>query len=82
MPWCAELVFAGLAGTVVNTSVTVAMAAIADEFDASIASVAVTVLLLNVAMAFLMPLAGVAVRAFGSRRVLVATGSVVASARC
>ena len=74
----AELVFAGLAGTVVNTSVTVAIAAIADDLDASISSVAVTVLLLNVAMAFLMPLAGVAVRAFGSRRVLVATGSVVA----
>ena len=60
-----------------NTSVTVAIAAIADDFGASISHVAVTVLLLNVAMAFLMPLAGIAVRSFGSRRVLVITGSVV-----
>lgn len=56
------------------------MAAIADDFGASISTVTVTVLLLNVAMAFLMPLAGVAVRRFGSRRLLVATGSLVALA--
>lgn len=56
------------------------MVAIARDLGASISAVAVTVLLANVAMAFLMPLAGVAVRAFGSRRLLVGAGTVVAVA--
>jgi MFS family permease len=72
-------VFAGLAGTVVNSSVTVAVAAIAQDFDASVSDVAVVVVLLNVSMAFLMPLTGLAVRAFGSRRVLMAAGALVAA---
>lgn len=70
----AELVCAGLAGTVVNTSVTVAVAAIADDFGASVSVTAVAVVLLNVGMAFLMPLAGLVNRAFGPRRVLVGSG--------
>lgn len=78
-PLIAELVFAGLAGTVVNSSVTVAVAAIAEDFDASVSDVAVVVVLLNVSMAFLMPLTGLAVRAFGSRRVLMAAGALVAA---
>jgi MFS family permease len=78
-PLIAELVFAGLAGTVVNASVTVAVAAIAEDFDASVSDVAVVVVLLNVSMAFLMPLTGLAVRAFGSRRVLMAAGALVAA---
>lgn len=76
----AELACAGLTGTVINTSVTVAVVAIAEDFDVPVGRVAVLVVLLNVAMAFTMPLVGVVVRAFGSRRVLVAVGaSVLAS---
>jgi len=70
----AELVCAGLAGTVINTSVTVAVAAIAQDVGASISHVAVLVVLLNVGMAFAMPLAGLAVRAIGSRAVLISAG--------
>lgn len=70
--------FAGLAGTVVNSSVTVAVAAIAEDLDASVSDVAVVIVLLNVSMAFLMPLTGLAVRAFGSRRVLMGAGALVA----
>jgi len=73
----AELVCAGLAGTVANTSVTVAITAVAEDFDASISGVAALVVLLNVAMAFVMPLSGIAVRAFGVRRVLVGAGGAV-----
>jgi MFS transporter len=72
-----ELVVAGLSGTVVNTSVTVAVAAIAEEFDASIATVAATVVLLNVAMAFTMPLAGAASSWLGTRRLIVVAGVLV-----
>lgn len=73
----AELACAGLTGTVINTSVTVSVAAIAEDFDASISDVALLVVLLNVAMAFAMPLAGVAVRAVGPRRLLVLVGAGV-----
>jgi MFS family permease len=73
----AELVCAGLAGTVANTSVTVAVAGIAEDFDASISRVAVLVVLLNVAMAFAMPLSGIAVRAAGARRVVAGAGGAV-----
>lgn len=73
----AELVLAGLTGTVINTSVTVAVVAIAEEFDTGIPTAAVLVVLLNVAMAFAMPFAGIAVRAFGPRRVLVGAAATV-----
>lgn len=56
---------------------TVAVAAIAEDFRASVAAVAAVVVLLNVAMAFVMPLVGLAVRALGSRRVLVGAGATL-----
>ena len=59
---------------------TVAVAAIADSFDASIATVAVVVVLLNVAMAFTMPLAGAASAWLGPRRLIVAAGLLVLGA--
>jgi predicted MFS family arabinose efflux permease len=62
---------------VVNTSVTVAVAAIAESFDASIAVVAAVVVLLNVAMAFTMPLAGAASAWLGPRRLIVIAGYLV-----
>ena len=71
---------AGLSGTVVNTSVTVAVAAIAESFDASIAIVAAVVVLLNVAMAFTMPLAGAASEWIGPRRLIVIAGLLVLGA--
>jgi hypothetical protein len=64
----------------VNTSVTVAVAAIAESFGASIALVAATVVLLNVAMAFTMPLAGAASARFGPRRLISVTGMLVLAA--
>lgn len=73
----AELAAAGLSGTVVNVSVTVAVAAIATEFGASIAAATATVVLLNVAMAFTMPLAGAWSARLGPRRLLVWAGFVV-----
>ncbi|HEX5936224.1 MAG TPA: MFS transporter [Actinomycetota bacterium] len=73
----AELVAAGLSGTVVNVSVTVAVAAIAASFDASIATAAATVVMLNVAMAFTMPLAGVWAARLGPRRLIVTAGVLV-----
>ncbi|HET9310594.1 MAG TPA: MFS transporter [Actinomycetota bacterium] len=76
----AELAVAGLSGTVVNTSATVAVAAIADSFDASIALVAAVVVLLNVAMAFTMPLAGAASARFGPRRLISVSGVLVLAA--
>jgi MFS family permease len=72
-----ELVAAGLSGTVVNVSVTVAVAAIAAEFNASIAAAAATVVMLNVAMAFTMPLAAAWTARLGPRRVLATAGVVV-----
>lgn len=78
LPWLtAELVVAGLSGTVVNTSVTVAVVAIAASFDASIATVAAIVVSLNVAMAFTMPLAGAASAWLGPRRLIAAAGLLV-----
>jgi MFS family permease len=77
-PWLtAELAVAGLSGTVVNASVTVAVAAIADSFGASIALVAAVVVLLNVAMAFTMPLAGAVSARFGPRRTISVSGVLV-----
>jgi MFS family permease len=73
----AQLAASGLSGTVVNVSVTVAVAAIAAEFGASIAAAAATVVLLNVAMAFTMPLAGAWSARLGPRRLLAAAGVVV-----
>lgn len=73
----AQLAAAGLSSTVVNVSVTVAVAAIAADFDASIAAAAATVVLLNVAMAFTMPLAGAWSARLGPRRLLAAAGVVV-----
>lgn len=67
----------GLSGTVVNVSVTVAVVAIAAEFGASIAAAAATVVMLNVAMAFTMPLAGAWAARLGPRRLIVAAGVVV-----
>ncbi|HZB78822.1 MAG TPA: MFS transporter [Actinomycetota bacterium] len=67
----------GLSGTVVNVSVTVAVVAIAAEFGASIAAAAATVIMLNVAMAFTMPLAGAWTARLGPRRLIVAAGVVV-----
>ena len=61
----------------VNVSVTVAVAAIAAEFDASIAAAAATVVLLNVAMAFAMPLAGAWSARLGPRRLLIWAGVAV-----
>ena len=72
-----ELVTSGLSGTVVNVSVTVAVAAIAAHFGASIAAAAATVVMLNVAMAFAMPLAGAWTARLGPRRLIVAAGAVV-----
>jgi hypothetical protein len=62
---------------VVNVSVTVAVAAIATEFGASIAEAAATVVLLNVAMAFTMPLAGAWSARLGPRRLLAGAGLTV-----
>lgn len=76
----AELVFSALSGTVVNTSVTVAVAAIAEDFDAPVSSVAAVVVLLNVAMAFTMPLSGVASAWLGPRRLLIVAGIAVVGA--
>ena len=73
----AELVAAGRSGTVVNVSVTVAVAAIAASFDASIATAAATVVMLNVAMAFTMPLAGAWTARLGPRRLIVMAGALV-----
>jgi MFS family permease len=73
----AQLAAAGLSGTVVNVSVTVAVVAIAAEFAASIAVAAATVVLLNVAMAFTMPLAGAWSARLRPRRLLVWAGFVV-----
>ena len=73
----AQLAAAGLSGTVVNVSVTVAVVAIAAEFGASIAAAAATVVLLNVAMAFTMPLAGAWSARLGPRRLLAWAGLVV-----
>ena len=61
----------------VNVSVTVAVAAIAAEFGASIAAAAATVVLLNVAMAFTMPLAGAWSARLGPRRLLAWAGLAV-----
>ena len=66
-----------MAGTVVNVSVTVAVVAIATEFAASIAAAAATVVMMNVAMAFAMPLAGVWSARLGPRRLIVLAGIVV-----
>jgi len=73
----AQLAAAGLSGTVVNVSVTVAVVAIAAEFGASIAAAAATVVLLNVAMAFTMPLAGAWSARLGPRRLLAWAGLIV-----
>jgi MFS family permease len=73
----AQLAAAGLSGTVVNVSVTVAVVAIAAEFRASIAAAAATVVLLNVAMAFTMPLAGAWSARLGPRRLLAWAGLIV-----
>lgn len=72
-----QLVASGLSGTVVNVSVTVAVAAIAAHFGASIAAAAATAVMLNVAMAFTMPLAGTWAARLGPRRLIVIAGSVV-----
>ena len=71
----AELSAAGLSGTVANVSVTVAVAAIARDLDASIAVTAATVVGLNVAMAFTMPLAGAWSARLGPRTLLIAAGA-------
>ena len=56
---------------------TVAVVAIATEFAASIAAAAATVVMMNVAMAFAMPLAGVWSARLGPRRLIVLAGIVV-----
>lgn len=63
-----------MVGTVANTSVTVAVAAIAHDLDVPISITAVTVVLLNVSMAYAMPMAGIVAHAIGSRRSLMASG--------
>jgi hypothetical protein len=73
----AQLAAAGLSGTVVNVSVTVAVVAIAAEFGSSIATAAATVVLLNVAMAFTMPLAGAWSARLGPRQLLAGAGLIV-----
>jgi DHA2 family methylenomycin A resistance protein-like MFS transporter len=72
----AELAASGLSGTVVNVSVTVAVASIAADLGTPIATAAATVVVLNVAMAFTMPLAGVWSARLGSRRLLVGAGAL------
>lgn len=71
------LAVTALVGTVVNTSVTVAVAGIAQDLGAPLATTGVAVLLMNVSMAFLMPLAGLAAGRIGARETLVAAGVLV-----
>ena len=71
------LVATALVGTVANVSVTVATSGIADEFGVSLQSVAVSVLSMNISMAFVMPLAGLIAGRIGLRETLIASGTVL-----
>jgi MFS transporter, DHA2 family, methylenomycin A resistance protein len=73
----AVLFAAGLAGTVTNVSVTVVTSSLARQWDAPLATVAVAVLALNVAMAFVMPVAGLTAGRYGMRAVLVGGGCML-----
>lgn len=71
------LAIAGLVGTVVNTSVTVAVAEISRDLGEPLGHTGVAILLLNVSMAFLMPPAGLVAGRIGARETLIAAGVLV-----
>ena len=65
---------AGLGGTVTNVSVTVVASSLARSWDVPLSEVAVAVIALNVAMAFVMPVAGLTAGRYGMRRLLLIGG--------
>jgi DHA2 family methylenomycin A resistance protein-like MFS transporter len=73
----AVLFVAGLAGTVTNVSVTVVTSSLARSWSASLGEVAVAVIALNVAMAFVMPIAGLGAGRYGMRSILLAGGALL-----
>ena len=68
---------AGLGGTVTNVSVTVVASSLATSWGVSLREVAVAVIALNVAMAFVMPMAGLTAGRYGMRRLLVIGGTTL-----
>lgn len=68
---------AGLAGTVANVSVTVVTSSLARAWNVPLSEMAVAVLALNVAMAFVMPVAGLTAGRYGMGTVLLLGGSML-----
>jgi MFS family permease len=68
---------AGMAGTVANVSVTVVTSSLAREWGLPLSQVAVAVLAQNVAMAFVMPVAGLTAGRYGMRALLILGGATL-----